>query len=347
LRGRANEPLAAWRCADGLATVRTMNEWRFPAWDPVIIQLYDPIHLRWYGFMFLLAFVVGQWILKRLARARFLPIDEEKVYDLIVWLVFGVLIGGRVGYALFYSEWGWRDPLEIFKLWRGGLAFHGGILGVCIALAWFAVRHRVSGLRLADGCAMGGLPGIAFVRLANFINGELYGRVCNDGGPAWAMRFPTEDRALELLKVAGWPSTRMKELAVQKAVHGPWPGMPKELEAVPAWDSIKAQIPLRHPSQLYEMFGEGVLLGIVMFLLWRATRARPLGAGVYGGVFLAGYGCVRFVIEFYRQPDKQFETRPGEIGTVLMGLSMGQVLCSLMILAGLVLIVTRRGKGGR
>ncbi|HLU38465.1 MAG TPA: prolipoprotein diacylglyceryl transferase family protein, partial [Planctomycetota bacterium] len=96
-----------------------MSEWRYPAWDPVLLPLVDPIHLRWYGCMFLLAFLVGQWILKRLARARFLPIDENKVYDLIVWLVVGVLAGGRLGYSLFYQPEMWRDPLELFKLWRG------------------------------------------------------------------------------------------------------------------------------------------------------------------------------------------------------------------------------------
>lgn len=327
-----------------VATVRAMNEWRFPAWDPVMIEVIDPIHLRWYGFMFLLAFIAGQWILKRLARAGLLSITEDKVYDLIVWLVFGVLLGGRLGYALFYSKTIWRDPLEIVKVWQGGLAFHGGLLGVVIAFFWFAKRERANAWRLGDGCAMATLPGIAFVRLANFINGELYGRICNEGGPPWAMRFPTEDRALQVLGVAGWSNKRLQELAVQKAVHGPWPGMPKELEAVPAWDAVKQQVPLRHPSQLYEMLGEGVLLGLVMFVLWRLTRARPLGAGVYGGVFLLGYGCVRFTIEFFRQPDSQFE-KDGQIGTIALGLSMGQLLCSAMILAGACLIVLRRNKG--
>ncbi|MEZ5963439.1 MAG: prolipoprotein diacylglyceryl transferase [Planctomycetota bacterium] len=318
-----------------------MNEWRFPAWDPVMIPLWDPIHLRWYGFMFLLAFMVGQWILKRLARARLLPIEEDKVYDLIVWLVVGVLAGGRLGYSLFYSPDLWRDPLELFKLWRGGLAFHGGLVGVCVAFLLFARRYRVDPWRLGDGCAMAVPPGIAFVRFANFVNGELYGRVVSGDGPPWAMRFPTDDKALELLGIAGWGNKRLQELAIRKAVHGPWEGMPKELEAVPAWDAVKSQVPLRHPSQLYELLGEGLVMGLLLFVVWRLTRRRPLGSGVYGGIFLLGYGCVRFVLEWFRQPDRQFEKHPGELGTVAFGFSMGQVLCAAMILAGGLIIALR------
>lgn len=321
-----------------------MNEWRFPAWDPVMIPLWDPIHLRWYGFMFLLAFVAGQAILKRLARVRLLPIDEDKVYDLIVWLVVGVLAGGRLGYSLFYSPDLWRDPLELFKLWRGGLAFHGGLIGVSVAFILFARKYRVDPWRLTDGGAMAVPPGIAFVRFANFINGELFGRVVTGQGPPWAMRFPTDDKALELLGIAGWANKRLQELAIRKSVHGPWAGMPKELDNVPAWDTIKDRVPLRHPSQLYEMLGEGVLMGLLMFVVWRLTRARPLGAGVYGGIFLVGYGCVRFGLEWFRQPDRQFEKTPGELGTVLLGLSMGQVLCSAMILVGVLIVVLRWNK---
>lgn len=320
-----------------------MVEWRFPAWDPVMLPLWDPIHLRWYGFMFLLAFMVGQWILKRLARVGLLPIDERKVYDLIVWLVVGVLAGGRLGYSLFYSPELWRDPLDLFKLWRGGLAFHGGLIGVWLAFLLFARKHRVDPWRLADGCAMAVPPGIAFVRCANFINGELYGRVVRGDGPPWAMRFPTEERALQALGIAHWDK-RMQELAIRKAVHGPWDGMPEELRQVPAWETVQDQVPLRHPSQLYEMLGEGVLMGLVLWIVWRLTRARPLGAGVYGGIFALGYGCIRFCLEWFRQPDQQFEKRPGELGTVWLGLSMGQLLCVAMIIAGVVMIALRWDK---
>jgi phosphatidylglycerol:prolipoprotein diacylglycerol transferase len=179
------------------------------------------------------------------------------------------------------------------------------------------------------------------VRLANFINGELYGREVGPDGPAWAMRFPTEDRALQLLGIADLPK-RAQELGIRKAVHGEWSGMPEQLRGVPSWDSVKDQVPLRHPSQLYEMLGEGVLMSIVLYVIVRATRQRPLGSGVYGGIFLIGYGCVRFVIEWYRQPDRQFE-KDGQIGTVLWGFSMGQLLCFAMILAGIAMVFLRRG----
>lgn len=319
--------------------VARMREWRFPAWDPVLLELHDPIHLRWYGLMFLLAFMVGQWILRRLARARLLPIAEDRVYDLIVWLVIGVIAGGRLGYATFYAPEMWIEPMSLFKLWRGGLSFHGGLIGVALAAFLFGRRHACPGLRIADGIALGATPGIAFVRFANFINGELFGREIRGDGPPWAMRFPTDDRAVRALGIGGFDG-RMKELAIRKAMHGPWPGMPKELDSVPAWDSVKAGVPLRHPSQLYEMLGEGVLIGTVLFVVWRATRARPLAAGVYGGIFLVGYGCVRFVVEWFRQPDAQF-AKDGGIGTVWLGLSMGQLLCAAMIAAGALLIATQ------
>ncbi len=316
-----------------------MNEWRFPAWDPVILELWDPIHLRWYGAMFLVAFILGQEVLKRLARGGLLGLPEAKVGDFVFWLIFGVLLGGRLGYSIFYQPELWSSPLDLFKVWQGGLSFHGGLLGVWVTLIVFARRHGASPWRLADGCAIAVTPGIACVRLANFINGELYGRIAGPGGPPWAMRFPTEEHAMQLLGITGLDK-RAQELAIRKAVHGEWSGMPEQLRGVPSWDSVKDQVPLRHPSQLYEMLGEGVLMALLFWVIVRATRRRPLGSGAYGGIFLIGYGCARFVIEWYRQPDRQFE-RDGQIGTVLWGLSMGQWLCMGMILGGIVMTTLR------
>lgn len=317
-----------------------MNEWRFPAWDPVILELWDPIHLRWYGAMFLLAFIAGQAVLKRLARGGLLGIPEAKVGDFVFWLIFGVLLGGRFGYSIFYQPELWSKPLELFKVWQGGLSFHGGLIGVAVTLIVFARRHGANAWRLADGCAIAVPPGIACVRLANFINGELFGREVGADGPPWAMRFPTEDRALQLLGITQM-GKREQELAIRKAVHGEWSGMPEQLRTVPSWDSVKDQVPLRHPSQLYELIGEGILMSIALYVIVRATRRRPLGSGVYGGIFLIGYGCARFVIEWYRQPDRQFE-QDGQIGTVLWDLSMGQLLCLAMILAGVAMATFRR-----
>jgi phosphatidylglycerol:prolipoprotein diacylglycerol transferase len=305
-----------------------------------MLEIRDPIHLRWYGFMFLLTFVVGQWILKRLARARFLPLPEDRVTDLIFWLVLGVIVGGRVGYCLFYSPEILEHPLDALKLWQGGLSFHGGLLGVCVTLVLFARKHRLPLWRLGDACAIGTPPGIVFVRTANFINGELYGRPADPSMP-WAMRFPTEPRAYELLGVAH-RTTREKELAVRKAVHGAWEGMPDWLQRVPDWDAVKAGVPLRHPSQIYEALGEGVLVGLVLLALYLATKRRPLAPGSYGAVFLLGYGGVRFFLEYFRQPDKQFERHPGELGTVWLGLSMGQLLCIAMVVAGGVILALSR-----
>lgn len=293
-----------------------IGEVAFPAWDPVLLRL-GPLQIRWYGLMYVVGFLVGQWILVRLARARFFPLPEKRAGDLIFWLLFGVLLGGRLGYVAFYHPEYVRDPLQLIAIWEGGLSFHGGLIGVFLVMLLFARKHRVSPWRVSDCLALAVTPGIFAVRLSNFINGELYGRT-TDASVPWAMRFPTEPRALELM---GIPETTMRERELQM------------LAAIASgkWDTVKAQVPLRHPSQLYEALGEGVILGLLLLAVYLATRARPLGRGVFGGLFLLGYGAVRFVVEFFREPD-------AHLGFVMGPFSRGQQLCFLMIVAGGALI---------
>ena len=306
-----------------------MGEILFPAFDPVLLDLPGPLDIRWYGLMYVVAFFAGQLILARLCRRGFLPMTEAQVGDLIFWLVLGVLLGGRTGYALFYEQH-LLHPLEFVQVWKGGLSFHGGLLGVMLTIVLFSRRFRVGGWRLSDALALAVTPGIFAVRIANFVNGELFGRV-TDASVPWAMRFPTDETAMRLLRTTHL-DIRSRELKTLEALRDG------------SWQQIKEQVPLRHPSQIYEALGEGLLVGACLWFLYRATRHSPLGRGVYGGLFLGAYGVVRFGLEFFRQPDKQFVTAENPLGTVLGPLSMGQVLCVAMVAIGVAIAWLRRGK---
>ncbi|HEX8670610.1 MAG TPA: prolipoprotein diacylglyceryl transferase, partial [Longimicrobium sp.] len=180
-----------------------MLEIRYPFIDPVAIDLPGPLDVRWYGLGYMAGFGVAYYILRRLAKRRFLKLDPDAVGDLIFALMLGVILGGRLGYILFYDFSSFAaNPLSIIRIWEGGLAFHGGLLGVIVAGAWFARTHGARFLNLGDSLALGVCPGIFAVRVANFVNGELYGRIAGPDVP-WAVRFPTDPKAAELLGVGG------------------------------------------------------------------------------------------------------------------------------------------------
>ncbi|MEM6569826.1 MAG: prolipoprotein diacylglyceryl transferase [Planctomycetota bacterium] len=328
----------------------------FPAWDPVFLDLPGPIDLRWYGLMYVVGFLVGHWILGRLSKRGFLPLDADGVSRLLVSVVLGVLIGGRVGYALIYDH-ALLHPLRILQMWNGGLSFHGGLTGVAVAVILFARKERAPTLRVGDACALATPPGIFAVRFANFINGELYGRVTN-ADTFGAMQFPTDPAATARMGLYGL-GTRDRELAIQMAygnvewadvqdrvatedVAGnpiPWDRIREQLD----WESVRESVPNRHPSQLYEGLCEGLLLGVVLVLVFYWTRRRPLGNGAYFGLFLVGYGLFRFFLENLRQPDAQFTSADDPVGVVLFGMTMGQTLCaSMMLIGALLLVVSRR-----
>ena len=303
-----------------------MGEILFPGIDPVLIDFPGPIDIRGDGLVYLVGFVFGHFLLVRLCRRGFLPLSEEKVSDLILYLILGVMLGGRLGYILFYDPsllW----PLNrIIQVWKGGMAFHGALIGIFVATWIFARKNKVSLWKLMDAMALVGPPGIFFGRLANFINGELFGRIAGKGVP-WAMRFPTDPVAARLLGLGGLDK-RGQELRIMTAL--------KDGE----WLKIKDQVPLRHPSQLYEALAEGLILFLILWGIYRSRskKGKPLSTGTYGGLFLLGYGIFRFIIEFFRQPDPQ-------LGLVLWSFSRGQELCFLMILVGLGILWLRRGKG--
>jgi len=183
--------------------------WLYPNINPILLELPGPFAIRWYGMMYLVGFTIGFLILRRLAKTGRLPVNVEQVGELLGLLALGVIVGGRLGYVLFYNpSMILNNPLEIFVLWEGGLSFHGGLIGVAAAFWWFARRAGVPFLTMADGIVLAAPPGIAGVRLANFINGELYGRVAAESVP-WAMRFPTDPVALRLM---GTSTARPEEI---------------------------------------------------------------------------------------------------------------------------------------
>jgi phosphatidylglycerol---prolipoprotein diacylglyceryl transferase len=327
----------------------------FPAWDPVLFDIPGlPIDIRWYGLMYVVGFVAAQWILVRLARARFFPVAPEAAPDLIFYCVFGVMLGGRTGYALFYQH-DLLNPLQFVQVWKGGLAFHGGLGGVAIALWLFCRRHKVGWMRTADACALAVPPGIFAVRCANFINGELYGRVTQKG-VGWAMQFPTDPRALDLLHIPDRCSMRDRELCIQVAYDHRTFEQVKDLlrpeddlghtvdwqALAPYFDWARVRgltdvdgrpmIPYRHPSQLYEACGEGLVVGLVMLTLYLLTRRRPLRPGRYAVVFLIGYAVVRSSLEYVREPDSW-------LGEVLPGITMGQILSAGLVVGAILMLV--------
>ena len=319
------------------ALASVLFEIPFPRLDPVALDFPGPIDVRWYGLGYLAGFFVAYLILRRLAQRGFLRMEPDAAGDLITALVLGVILGGRIGYILFYDFADFAaNPARIFRIWEGGLSFHGGLLGVIVATWWFTRRHKIPFFNLGDGLALAVPFGIFFVRVANFINGELYGRPAGPDVP-WAMRFPTDPEALRALGREG-RGMRDREEALQAAYDSG------------AWDAVAAQVPLRHPSQLYEALTEGLLLGLILWGVYALTRKRGirLPDGTYGGIFLLGYGVFRSFVELFRQPDAQFRDAGDPLGTVLGPLTMGQTLSALMILGGLGILVWswRRAQGG-
>ena len=269
-----------------------------PEIDPVMFSI-GPISLHWYGFMYLVGFVFALWLAGRRANKPNSGWTKNEVENLLYIGFVGVFVGGRLGYVFFYNLPVFLDdPLYLFKVWDGGMSFHGGLIGVICAMMWFAHRTRRRFLQVADFVAPLIPFGLGMGRIGNFINGELWGRVTLD--TPWAFLFP-----------------RSRSEDIQLAIQDP------------SLMSILEQYGVlpRHPSQLYEMILEGVVLFLILNLFVR--KPRPMGS--VSGLFLIGYGAFRIIVEFFRQPDAQL----GLFG----GISMGQILSVPMIIAGVLMIM--------
>jgi len=286
-----------------------------PQFDPVAFQL-GPLAVRWYGLMYLVGFIQLVILGKLRARQNLLTgWHPRDVDDMLFYGVFGTILGGRLGYVLFYKPFYYlAHPAEVLAIWQGGMSFHGGFLGVLIALCLFARNRNKRWLDVTDFVAPLIPLGLAAGRLGNFINGELWGRVTSPTAP-WAVFFPqaaAEDKA--------WITAFPQEAAAR--------GLTAVYERV-------GMLP-RHPSQLYE----SALEGFVLFaLLWiYARHRRPLGA--VSGLFLIGYGSFRFLVEYAREPDSF-------LGVLAMGMSMGQWLSLPMIIIGVVMMLWAYWRAGK
>ena len=238
--------------------------------DPIIFSL-GPVKLHWYGLMYLLAFVTAWWLGRlRASQGRLPGVNADAFSDLLFYAMLGVVLGGRIGYVLFYGFGTFLDnPLSIFKVWEGGMSFHGGLLGVMAAALWWSRKHRLHFFDTMDFVAPLVPPGLGFGRLGNFIGAELWGKPTDAG---WGVIFPT-DPALHSLDAA--------QLQAQYATG--------------ALDSLA-----RHPSQLYQAFLEGLVMFVVLWLVSRKPRPRYL----VSGLFALMYGVFRFIVEFVRVPDE-------------------------------------------
>ena len=283
---------------------RVMSYIPFPPVTPEVfsVEIFGlTLSLRWYALAYIAGLMAGWWVIRHALRSRALwatpPMREEQLERLLTWVIAGVILGGRLGYVLFYqAAFYLANPWQILRVWEGGMSFHGGFLGVTVAGLVFCYREKISALTTGDLFAMVAPIGLFLGRLANFINAELWGRPTN---LPWGVAFPGD--------------------------------------AAQLCDGVVG-VCARHPSQLYEAVLEGLILGAI--LLWGAWRggwlARP---GRIMGLFIAGYGLVRFAVEFVRQPDAQFITPGNPLGLAWQvhgwGLTQGQALSLPMIAVGL------------
>ncbi len=250
--------------------------------DPVLFDL-GFLVIRWYSLAYIFGILIGWWLGKRIILKRFqnLDFDIKEFDNLITYIIISILLGGRIGYVLFYN-FGYylSNPFDIFKIWEGGMSFHGALIGIILGTYWFSIKKNIQTFFLLDIIAYVAPIGIFFGRVANFINGELIGKTTN---VFWGIIFPNID------------------------------------------DKI------RHPSQLYEAFLEGIILFIIMNLILFRKNYK---IGTCSYVFLIFYGIFRIFSEFFREPD-------AHIGFLFNLISMGTILSFFMILAGTIIFLKK------
>ncbi len=306
--------------------------------DPIAIEIFK-VKLHWYGLAYITGFVMSWLIIRQMAKSDRSTLTTEGVWDLSFYSVLGVMLGGRLGYAIFYQQHLFIEFSPTLPFWnllaihKGGMSSHGGIIGVIVAMWLYARRHQHSSLHILDLAAFSCLPGLFFGRLANFNNGELWGRALpadmQATPPWWSVKYPQE------LLHASFQNNLEKVSRLREnlgAIPGGRQISENELlshiqngnqEFI---DLVQPVLTAYYPSQLFQAITDGPILMIILALLW----LRPRKPGVIGCSFLMAYGVLRFATEFFRQPDEGV--------ALLLGFSRGQVLSSLMILSGAVIL---------
>jgi len=309
--------------------------------DPYAIKLWDGGPIRWYGLSYLLGFLVAYGLIRHMVRVGRSSMDPSMVGDFLVAVAIGVVVGGRLGYVLFYRPqmlWTFSSQLpywDVLAINKGGMASHGGMIGVILAGLWHARRARGgphSWLHLLDLTAFSAPLGLSFGRVANFINGELVGRPCSPNLP-WAVKFPQEMFNWDRIQTTRLAQAISKWSSGQESMpHDIEYHVPLLIEQIQSGNQelIRLVEPLlapRHPSQIYQAVLEGLCLFAILAVAWR----RPRKPGVIGGLFCCAYALLRVVGECFRQPD-------AHIGFQALGLTRGQWLSILLLAGGLVAV---------
>jgi phosphatidylglycerol:prolipoprotein diacylglycerol transferase len=338
----------------------------FHTLDPIIWKISGDIAVRWYGVSYILGFIVAYMVMRRLARRGFTPLTPQFLFDALTWLVLGLIVGGRMGYVLIYKRellWTFTDHAPfwgVLMLNNGGMASHGGMIGVIIACILLSRKMRgapeqPSILNMFDVCALACTPGLGFGRIANFINGELLGKIVappGEKGPWWSVQYPQELIDGQAPQLTAEQGDALVKICAQ---YAPGLSIDRACERLINMlhtsgitrDELVAKLsPLishRHPSQLYQCFAESIVLGGILWLIWR----RPRKPGVIAAWFMIVYGIGRIITEFWRLPDADLAVQR------MIGFSRGQWLSVLMILVGSVLLtvcsrrnVAKIGGGG-
>jgi phosphatidylglycerol---prolipoprotein diacylglyceryl transferase len=235
--------------------------------------------VRWYSLAYIAGIMFGWWQLTRMLDKPGAPMARRHADDFILYATLGIILGGRLGYCIGYNPEIFKNPLDVFRLWEGGMSFHGGVVGVLLGITWLVRKNQLNWLRVCDYVAVCVPAGMFFGRIANFVNGELWGK---PGDVPWAMVFPVDDQA-------------------------------------------------RHPSQLYHAGLEGLVLGLVLWIMFTRSQARYF-PGRLVGVFAILMGVFRIFVEMFREPDEGLNA--------VLGMSRGQLYSVPLVLVGIYLVVT-------
>ncbi|MBI1370536.1 MAG: prolipoprotein diacylglyceryl transferase [Planctomycetes bacterium] len=305
--------------------------------DPYAVGPYFGfLGVRWYGLSYVAGFCVAWLLIRAMGQRRITPLKPQRAGDFILAIAIGTVVGGRLGYCLFYRPDLFITFMDNPPFWgvlainEGGMASHGGMIGIVMGCAYFAWKEKLPLLHLMDLTALTGTIGVFFGRVANFVNGELFGRACDANLP-WAVKFPQEivdwaDPANSKHQVLASDAYRQIEMTVGST--DPHAIIDASRHSDTVAQMLRPLLTPRHPSQIYEALMEGLLMFVILAIVWY----KPRKPGVVSGWFIVSYAIVRILGEHFRTPD-------AFIGFEALGLTRGQWLSMLMLVIGLTLLV--------